>query len=386
MTRVIRQITTVIAGLGLMMTGFAISSSLAAPMKKTALLPTAAPTGVRVAGNTRTSDAAAPISADEAITIKLYKAANKAVVNITSISPQQDMYFRVMPHEGTGSGTIISPDGYILTNNHVVERAQQVQVNLYNGVSVPATIVGTDPSNDLAVLKIDPPAGMKLSTLPFGDSNCLEVGRRVFAIGNPFGLDRTLTEGIVSSIGRTLKTENGRMIKGIIQTDAAINPGNSGGPLLDAAGNMIGINTAIMSRTGQSSGIGFAIPANIARRIIPELIAHHQVIRPELGVLMVQPTDRGLRVVSLDPSGPAAQAGITGAKERILHNGPFTIRAVDNSVGDIIMAADAVKIRSVDDLLTYIEEKKPGQVVTLTLLRNGQTVKVPVKLSTSSPT
>lgn len=328
-----------------------------------------------------------PVSAEEQATIKIYKNANKAVVNITSIQSNtpQDYYFNVMPHEGTGSGSIISPEGYILTNAHVVERARGLQVTLFNGANLPAKIMGVDPSNDLAVIKIDPPPSMQLTTIPLGDSSNLEVGRKVLAIGNPFGLDRTLTQGIVSSIGRTLKTDNGRLIKGIIQTDAAINPGNSGGPLLDVAGNMIGINTAIMSKTGQSSGISFAIPINIAKRIIPELISHHGITRPEIGIQMVQPTEQGLRIVRLEPAGPAAMAGLNGPKEVILRNGPFTFRGVDSAQADIITSVDGVNIRSVDDLLSYIEEKKPGQVVTLSVLRQGRLLKIPVKLATNSP-
>lgn len=380
-----KSIKSFVAGMSLLATALTFSvPAIAAPAKK--VTPTRVSQNVAVLTPAATSPVV-PVSEEEQNTIKIYKNSNKAVVNITSVTggSAEDIYFNVMPHEGTGSGSIISPEGYILTNNHVVENARQLQVTLWNGASLPAQVMGTDPSNDLAVIKIDPPAGLQLSTIPLGDSAQLEVGRKVLAIGNPFGLDRTLTQGIVSSVGRTLKTENGRLIKGIIQTDAAINPGNSGGPLLDVCGNMIGINTAIMSKTGQSSGIGFAIPVNIAKRIIPELISHHQVVRPEIGIQMVQPTDQGLRIVKLDSSGPAAQAGLSGAKESYFRNGPFTFRSVDNASADIITNVDGVTIHNVDDLLSAIEEKKPGQVVTLTVLRQGRLLKVPVKLSTTSP-
>ncbi|HEY9871575.1 MAG TPA: trypsin-like peptidase domain-containing protein [Candidatus Obscuribacterales bacterium] len=327
---------------------------------------------------------ASDISPEERATIKLYKEANRAVVNITTVTTPEELYFNIMPHEGSGSGTIISPDGYILTNYHVLAGAQHVRVTLYDGTSLQAAVVGVDPPNDLAVLKIDPPPNTRLTVIPMGDSSRLEVGRKVYAIGNPFGLERTLTEGIVSSIGRTLRTEGGRLIKGIIQTDAAINPGNSGGPLLDNSGRMVGINTAILSRSGQSAGIGFAIPVNIAKRIIPELIAHHTVIRPDLGIQMFQQLDIGLRVVRLDPDGPAARAGISAPRVRVFQQGPFTIQAVDNAAADIIIKVDDVPVKSVDDLLSYIEEKKPGELVTLTVLRQGRLLKIPVKLSQSS--
>jgi S1-C subfamily serine protease len=331
-----------------------------------------------------------PVSPDEAINIRVYKNANKAVVHIASISATEDMYFGVVPKEGFGSGTIISQDGYILTNYHVIENANALRVTLFDGAVLPTTIVGVDPANDLAVLKITPPSGLNLTVIPFGDSSKLEVGRRVFAIGNPFGLDRTLSQGIVSSLGRSLKLENGRIIKGIVQIDAAINPGNSGGPLLDTQGRLIGINAAIANRPGQngelsqSAGIGFAIPINIAKNIVPELIVHHGITRPDLGILVVQPVDGGLRVMRLDPNGPAVKAGICEPKLIVYRNGPFTYQGLDVSTADTITAIDNVAIHCADDLLTYVELKRPGQVVTLTVLRNTRLVKIPVKLSSSN--
>lgn len=329
------------------------------------------------------------ISPDELTNIRVYKAANKAVVHIAAIAATEDVYFNVVPREGCGSGTIISPDGYILTNNHVLQNAEMLRVTLFDGSVLPTKIVGIDPANDLAVLKIDPPPGVTLTSIGFGDSSKLEVGRRVLAIGNPFGLDRTLTSGIVSSLGRTLKTENGRLIKGIIQTDAAINPGNSGGPLLDTNGNLVGINTAILSSAGQSAGIGLAIPINIIKLIIPELIAHHGVIRPDLGILAVQVVDQGLRVVRLDPGGPAALAGICGPKLVVYQQGPFTFQSVDVTSADTIAAIDNTPVHSADDMLSYVERKKPGQVVTLTVFRAGRAgragmiIKIAVKLASS---
>jgi len=323
------------------------------------------------------------ITPDEAINIRIYKNANKAVVNIANIGGVDDG-LSVIPRNGCGSGTIISSDGFILTNFHVIDGAESLRVTLYDGTVLPTSVVGTDQSNDLAVLKITPPAGMKLTTIPYGDSSRLEVGRRVLAIGNPFGLDRTLTQGIVSSLGRTLRTGTGRVIKGIIQTDAAINPGNSGGPLLDTSGKLVGINTAIFSTTGQSAGIGLAIPINVAKLIVPQLIANHGVLRPDLGIQVVQPIDTGLRVVRLDPDGPAAKAGLTGPKLVVYRNGPFTFENVDVTLADVITNIDNKIVRSADDLLSYVELKKPGQVVTLTVLRGGRAVKINVTLASNS--
>ena len=308
------------------------------------------------------------------------------MVNISTIS-EQDIYYRIVPQQGMGSGSIISADGYIMTNFHVIEKASVIQVSLWDGSTFRGTLVGQDPSNDLAVVKIDPLPNKPLTVIPFGDSGTLEVGRRVFAIGNPFGYDRTMTTGIVSSLGRTLKTENGRVIKGVIQTDAAINPGNSGGPLLDSTGHMIAITTAIFSRAGinQSAGIGLAIPVNIAKRIVPELIAHHFISRPDIGIQGV-PVGNGLRVALVDPDGPASQAGISGPKLVSYQINGLNVRLMDAAMADVITAIDNQPVKSEDDLLSYIESKKPGDQVTLTILRNKKVLKIPVKLATTSAT
>jgi acyl-phosphate glycerol 3-phosphate acyltransferase len=326
-----------------------------------------------------------PISTEEATNIRIYKTTNRAVVNISTVATAEDLFYNIVPREGMGSGTIISPEGYILTNYHVIEGADSVRVTLYDGNSHRAQVIGSDPTNDLAVLKITPGPNQKFATIPLGDSSKLEVGRRVLAIGNPFGLDRTLTTGIVSSLGRTLKTDNGRLIKGIIQTDAAINPGNSGGPLLDLSGHIVGITTAILSSSGQSAGIGLAIPINIAKRLIPEIIAHHGVIRPDIGIQVVQQTDQGLRVIKLDPHGPAAKAGLSGPKLVVYKDGLFSFESIDSSLADVITSIDNIAVHSADELLSYVEQKKPGQVVILTVLRSGHVLKIPVKLTLVSP-
>ena len=330
------------------------------------------------------SATALSLSTDEQTNIRVYKQSNRAVVNIASVTASEDIYLNIVPKEGCGSGTVISADGYILTNYHVINGASSVRVILWDGSSCPAQLVGDDPTNDLAVIKIKPPAGKKLSTIAFGDSSGLEVGQKVLAIGNPFGLDRTLTVGIISSLGRTLRTDSGRLIKGVIQTDAAINPGNSGGPLLNSSGQLIAITTAILSRSGQSAGIGLAIPINIAKRIDPELIAHHGVIRPDIGIQAVEVTDLGLRVVKLDPEGASAKAGLSGPKLVVYRDGLFEFQSTDRTLADVITGVDGKPVHSADDLLSYIEEKKPGQVVTLTILRAGRLLKIPVKLTVVS--
>lgn len=327
----------------------------------------------------------ATITPEEANNIKLYKTDSPAVVNVTSskVTPEMVMFGISPQASDTGSGSIISPDGYVLTNFHVINGASMVRVTLFDGTPFMATVVGTDPQNDLAVLKIDAGA-RKLSVIKFGDSSKLEVGRRIYAIGNPFGLDLTMTSGIISSVGRTLKTEAGHVIKGVLQVDAAINPGNSGGPLLDSQGNMVGVTTAILSKVQQSAGIGFAIPINVVKQIVPQLIAHGVVLRPDTGILQVRPIPgTGLMVVAIDPAGPAAEAGLKGPTVRKGKAGAFEFTQVDNSTADIIVGIDNQHVATVDDLLSYVETKKPGQVVTLNVLRQGtrEVARIPLKLA-----
>ncbi|MBU6452979.1 MAG: trypsin-like peptidase domain-containing protein [Cyanobacteria bacterium REEB67] len=323
------------------------------------------------------------LTEDEEVNIRVYKVANRGVVNISTASSAEEALVNPnnVGRDSFGSGSIINTDGYILTNYHVVDGFDHVRVTLYDGSVVHGAVVGVDPQTDLAIVKIDPPKGVKLTIIALGDSEKMEVGRKVLAIGNPFGLDRTLTDGIVSSVGRTMNTASGRAIKGIIQTDAAINPGNSGGPLLDSQGRMIGINTAIFSKAGQSAGIGFAIPINIAKNIIPQLITHHKVSRPEIGldVVLLQ----GLRVKNVTKGSPADAAGIQGPKivQYNLGNGFILNKA---EWGDTITEIDGQKVTTIDGFFSYIESKKPDQTVTLTILRAGKTLKIPVKLTLST--
>jgi S1-C subfamily serine protease len=319
------------------------------------------------------------LSPEEEINIRVYAQANRSVVNITTRVVQNDDFFTSSSRQGSGSGSVLDKAGHVVTNFHVVEGAQQIVVNLFDGSAHPAKLVGADPNNDLAVLKIDAPADT-LIPIGWGDSEKLLVGMRVFAIGNPFGLDRTLTLGVVSSLGRTMGTENKRTIRGIIQTDAAINPGNSGGPLLNRRGEMIGINTAIISRSGGSSGVGLAIPANTARRVVEELIQHGRVIRADLGIASVFAVNEGLLVSRLTPGGPAEKAGLKGPEVRLFKRGGLVYRALDRSSADLIVALDGKSIRTLDELLTEVERHRPGDQVTLRVRRDGQPRDIAVTL------
>jgi len=293
-----------------------------------------------------------------------------------------DFLMMAAPGAGTGSGSVLDRQGHILTNNHVVEEARQIHVTLSDGSDYKAKLIGADPVNDLAVIKIEAPAE-KLVPVSWGDSTKLLVGMRVFAIGNPFGLERTLTTGIVSSLNRSLRMESGRVLRGLIQTDAAINPGSSGGPLLNRKGEIIGITAAIVSRSGQSSGVGMAVPGAAARHVVEELIKHGRVIRADAGILNVWQTEQGLRIARLAPNGPATKAGLREPEEVVMRQGPFVYRGLDHSRADVIVAADGKPVKSPDDLLALIQSKKPGETLTLTVLREGERTQVKIELEES---
>ncbi len=324
------------------------------------------------------------LTAEEQVNTAVYEAVNRSVVNITSKTVRNGLVLSVQG-EGAGSGAIIDTEGHVVTNYHVVKDAKQIDVALFNGESYTATKVGADPLNDLAVIKIDAPAD-ELFPVEFGDSRQLKVGMRVFALGNPFGLERTLTTGIISSLDRSLQIHGNWEIKTIIQIDAAINPGSSGGPLLNAHGRLIGINTAIATTSGQSAGVGFAIPVSIISRVVPQLLSRGRVIRPETGIIDVLPTEDGLRITRLRPDGPAAKAGLRGAEVKRSRRGPFTTEVIDRTAGDLIVAVDAEKVTSTADLLSYIEQKAPGDEVILTVVRGGKKIEVPLTLTTSETT
>lgn len=327
------------------------------------------------------------LTPDERANIYVYEHANRGVVNINTRSVRTDAFLLTeQPSEGAGSGSVLDRQGHILTNYHVVEEAQEIKVTLYDGQSYDAGIVGKDPSNDIAVLRIEAPAE-RLFPLDIGDSARLRVGQRVFAVGNPFGLERTMTTGIISSLNRSLNARNGRSMKSIIQIDAALNRGNSGGPLLDSRGRLIGMNTAIASRTGENTGVGFAIPVDTIKRVVPQLVRDGRVIRPDIGITRVYKTDAGLGIATLAPGGPAEAAGLRGFRltRQQVRRGPFVFEEtkIDRSTSDVILFVDGQPISGVDDLLTAIERKKPGDTVLVTVRREGQNVNVPVKLRVS---
>lgn len=318
---------------------------------------------------------------DEQNSIEVYKTLAPGVAFITSTSYQQDYWGDVQEGKGSGSGSVIDNQGHILTNYHVIEGAQKLTVSLGGDKTYPAKIVGGDPDTDLAVIQIEPPKE-GLTVIQFSDSDKLVVGQKVLAIGNPFGLDRTLTTGVISGLQRPIRARNDRPIEGAIQTDASINPGNSGGPLLDKFGQMIGINSQILSPAGGSVGVGFAIPVNIAKRVVPQLIQFGEVRRPKLGANLYSieqlqqqglrlPVENGLLVRSILPGSALANAGIRGLAQST--NGEIVL-------GDVIIAIDGAKMNNLDDLYRFLDKKQIGDTVQIEILRNEKTLTIPVKL------
>jgi S1-C subfamily serine protease len=327
------------------------------------------------------------LTAEELVNIHVYESVNRSVVNINTKTVRSDGFFFFdveVPSEGAGSGSVLDRAGHVLTNFHVVDGAREIQVTLFDGKSYEGRLVGKDESNDVAVIKIEAPSE-SLIPVTFGDSTRLRVGQRVFAIGNPFGLERTLTTGIISSLNRSLPARNHRTIKSIIQIDAAINPGNSGGPLLDSRGRLIGMNTAIASATGQSAGVGFAIPAANIARVVPQLIERGHVIRPDAGITRVLQTEEGLLIATMTPGGPAERAGLRGFRvvRQRRKQGPFTYetQTIDRNAADLIVAVDGEKVVTAEDFLSLVETKQPGQDVVVTVIRGGSEVKVPLRLA-----
>ena len=331
--------------------------------------------------------AAFPYSEDERENISVYERLNAAVVNITTETMAINWFLEPVPQEGSsGSGSIIDSRGYVLTNNHVIRNAYKVFINLADGSQFEGAVVGVDPENDLAVVKFDPPPGTVLRTIPYGDSSNLKVGQKVLAIGNPFALERTLTVGIVSGLGRPIQISRQHIVRDMIQTDASINPGNSGGHLLDTQGRMIGINTMIYSTSGGSVGIGFAVPVNTAKRVVNELIQFGKVRRGWIDATMVQlfpalvryakfPVDSGLLVSRTRRSGLAEKAGLRHGSEPV-HYG----RSSFYLGGDIITSIDGVKITSLVDLYSALENSKPGDSVKVEIIRGGNphTLEIPL--------
>jgi len=328
------------------------------------------------------------LTPEERVNVEVYETANRSVVNINTKSLRTNRFlWTEAPAEGEGSGIIIDRQGHILTNFHVVNGAREIQVTLFDGKTYDAHLVGKDQTTDIAVLKIKAPAD-SLYPVKFGNSRKLRVGQRVFAIGNPFGLERTLTIGVISSLNRSLPSQRShRVIKSIIQIDAAINPGNSGGPLLDSRSRMIGMNTAIASKTGENAGVGFAIPINTINRIVPQLIQNGKIVRANIGIAKVYQTDKGLLIASLVPNGPAHKAGLRGPKliRSRRQQGPFIFerQMIDRSAADLIVAVNDSKITTAAEFLDLIERRKPGDLVTLTIIREEKPFRVTVQLEES---
>ncbi|MDT8427866.1 MAG: trypsin-like peptidase domain-containing protein [Pseudomonadales bacterium] len=322
---------------------------------------------------------------DEANNIEIFKNASPSVVYITSSRLVRRSFYSLNPQEipqGSGSGFIWDERGYVVTNFHVIQSASRLRVTLQDGSSYEAEVVGYEPDKDLAVLRIDAP-DHKLKPIALGDSSLLEVGRKVIAIGNPFGLDTTLTVGVVSALGREINSVSQRKIRDVIQTDAAINPGNSGGPLLNSMGQLIGVNTAIFSPSGASSGIGFAIPVNTVKKIVPELIQFGRVQTPVLGIAHFPQQQaeyyrqrwglEGVIVLDVLEGGNPARAGMRGLTE--------TRQGI--ALGDVIIAIDGTPVRNEDDLLTVLENHKAGDVVRITTQRNNQQLNFDIELQAS---
>ena len=340
---------------------------------------------INVAGGTGTTG----YTQEEAQNINVYALCNEAVVNINTQVTAYDWFLQPYVQDGgSGSGSIIDKRGYILTNVHVIADATKIYVSLFDGTQYEAEVVGTDLDSDLAVIKFTPPAGLELKTIAFGDSTALKVGQRVIAIGNPFGLERTMTTGIVSGLGRPIQNSNNRIIRDMVQTDAAINPGNSGGPLLDTSGKMIGINTMIQSSSGSSAGVGFAVPSTTAIRVVADLIKYGKVHRGTLDATVIQMSRRiaqyagldiatGVLVSEVKRGGNAESAGLKGGTEAAYYGSRRDIIYIG---GDVITQIDNIAVTSLADYYSALESKRAGDVVTVVVRRNRKDVTLKIKL------
>jgi len=323
------------------------------------------------------------MATDEQNNIEVYKSISPGVVNISATAMVRGFFgLMVEPQEGTCSGSIIDEQGDIVTNAHCLENVQKLSVSLGGEKKYAARVVGVDADTDLAVIRLSEAPKEALTIVPMGDSDRLNVGQKVLAIGNPFGLDRTLTTGVISGLERPIRAQNNRQIEGAIQTDASINPGNSGGPLLDSHGRMIGINSQILSPSGASAGVGFAIPVSIAKRIIPQLIRSGEVRRPKLGIFprdvaplanqIRMPVSEGVLIVQVQPGGGAANAGLRG-----------TVQTEEGDIefGDIIVGIEGEKVKNNDDLFKVLDKHQVGDTVNVEVVRNGRHLTVPVRLT-----
>ncbi|MCR9291516.1 MAG: trypsin-like peptidase domain-containing protein [bacterium] len=323
---------------------------------------------------------------EERVSVAVYEKCNRSVVHISTKSVALDSFLQVKMREGGGSGSVLDRQGMILTNQHVIDGAREVSVSLFNGLSYPAVLVGQDPDTDIAILKIEAPED-QLIPIEWGDSAGLRVGQRIYAIGNPFGLERTMSTGMISSLNRQIPSQERRTMRALIQIDAAINQGNSGGPLLNTRGQLIGMNTAIMSSSGDSAGVGFAIPVSTISRIAPQLIREGRVVRASIGIKRVYENDDGLLIVDTVEGGPADMAGLRGFQivTKTYRQGPYQypLTVLDTSQADLILAVDGQPVKTADALLEMIEQKNPGEVVVLTIQRERQRTNVSVTLGRS---
>jgi S1-C subfamily serine protease len=343
----------------------------------------ATPEEQRAAGPAST----AGLTSEEALNVRVYRQASPAVANILTKAVEYDFFFGAMPSEGAGSGFVIDQRGYVLTNFHVVQGAQTIEVSLGDKSKYTARLVGGDPRNDVALLKIDP-KGRKLTALALGDSGALQVGQSVLAIGNPFGFDSTLTTGVISALGRTVPTGDQSFIDEAIQTDAAINRGNSGGPLLNTKGEVIGMNTAIFAPTGTTAGVGFAIPINTAKRIAQDLINEGRVRRAYLGVegfvplwpnlaeFLKLPVEEGLLVQRVVQGGPAESGGMRGGNRRVAAGMQYILVG-----GDVITAVNGQAITSTMDLSIALNRRRPGDTITVTVYRGREKLDLKITLA-----
>ncbi len=323
----------------------------------------------------------AALRPEERVPVEIYTARNKSVVNVSTLETKTYRFFPETA-EGSGSGIVLNKAGVILTNFHVISDASKVEITLFNGQSYEAKVLASDPNTDVAIVKIDAPAD-DLIPIEFGDSSKLLVGQTVYAIGNPFGLERTMTRGIVSNLNRSIGSpQMFRQIKGVIQFDAAINPGNSGGVLLDSKGLMIGMNTAIASRSGENAGIGFAVPVNTIERIVKILLEEGKVVRGDAGVVKVTETDSGLTPVLIDVGGAADRAGLRGGKVIIEKAFPYDITRVTRPEEgfDLIVGVNGQETMTGEEFITAVEEHKPGETIILNVVRDGKLIELPIVL------
>lgn len=332
---------------------------------------------------------------DEAQNISVYEKCNEAVVNITTQTMGYDWFLEpVITSSGSGSGSIIDKRGYVVTNVHVIENASKISISLADGTTYDGKVVGQDKESDIAVLKFDPPSNVELKTIAFGNSDTLKVGQKVIAIGNPFALERTMTTGIISGLGRPIQESSNVIIRNMVQTDAAINPGNSGGPLLDSQGRMIGINTIIYSNSGSSSGVGFAIPVTTARRVVSDLLKYGKVNRGVINILLIQNSSRianyagykiatGMIVSEVSKGSKADKAGFRGGTQQVQYGSSFNSQIIYLG-GDIITAIDNITVSGLADYYSALEDKRPGDTVVVTVYRNGDYKKLSVPLESEN--